>query len=72
MQKATIQPLPEDDDTLIRAADAPAYCGLARQTLSRWRSERKGPRYVKLGSRVAYRAGDLREWINTQTRPHPV
>jgi predicted DNA-binding transcriptional regulator AlpA len=67
-QTQSLRPLPADDDTLIMAAEAPAYRGLARQTLNRWRSERWGPPYVKLGSRVAYRAGDLRQWIESRTR----
>ena len=57
-------PLPEDDDTLIRRADLPRYIPVAKQTLCRWAVESRGPRFIKVGRRlVAYRAGDLREWL---------
>ena len=62
-------PLPEDDDALIRRADLPQYIPVASQTLARWAVESQGPRFIKLGRRlVAYRAGDLREWLKSQTK----
>ena len=61
-------PLPEDDDTLIRRADLPRYIPVAKQTLCRWAVESRGPRFIKVGRRlVAYRAGDLREWLKNQS-----
>lgn len=38
--------------------------GVSRNTLKHWRWIGKGPRYVKLVSKVAYRRQDLDEWIN--------
>ena len=32
-------------------------------TLARWRHEKRGPRYRKFGSRVAYLGRDLNEYI---------
>ena len=67
--KAPLIPLPEDDDTLIRRSDLPQYLPIASQTLARWAVEGQGPRFIKLGRRlVAYRAGDLREWLQSQSR----
>ncbi len=63
-----LRALPADPDTLIRAAEVPGYVGIARQTLNRWRHEGNPPRFVRLGRRVFYRAGDLREWIRSQVR----
>jgi len=61
-------PLPEDDDTLIRRADLPQYLPIAAQTAARWSCEGTGPRVIKIGKRlVAYRAGDLREWLKNQS-----
>ena len=61
--------LPEDDDTLIRRADVPNYLPIAAQTLARIAVRGGGPRLTKVGKRiVAYRAGDLREWLQEQTR----
>ena len=66
-------PIPEDCDVLIPAAPAPDYLGVQRQTLARWRHEGQGPKFVKLGRRlVAYRAGDLREWIQAQLRENTI
>ena len=56
-----------DDDKLYLADDA-ALLALGRpSTLAHWRSEGRGPSYVKLGSRVAYRGCHLNEWPAAQT-----
>ena len=61
-------PLPEDDDVLIRRADLPKYLPIAAQTAARWSCEGHGPKFLKIGKRiVAYRAGDLREWLKNQS-----
>lgn len=65
-------PLPSDDDALIRAQDVSRYTGIASQTHARWRHEGAGPRFVRLGRRVFYRAGDLREWIRSRVRQNTV
>ena len=36
-------------------------------TLAHWRSEGRGPAYVKLGSRVAYSGRALNEWLAART-----
>ena len=40
---------------------------LAPATLSCWRSNGKGPQFVKCGAAVRYRAKDLEEWIVSRT-----
>lgn len=56
-----------DDDKLYLAGD-PALLVLGRRsTLAHWRSQGRGPAYLKLGSRVAYRGSDLNEWLAAQT-----
>jgi predicted DNA-binding transcriptional regulator AlpA len=35
---------------------------LSVRTLQRWRWKGKGPRYLKMGGRVAYRLIDITEW----------
>ena len=35
--------------------------------LATWRSEGRGPAYIKIGARVAYRGSDLNEWLEMQT-----
>lgn len=66
-------PLPEDDDTLIRRMDVPNYVPVASQTLARWACEGAGPRMTKVGKRiVAYRAGDLKAWLRSNTRNNTI
>ena len=36
-------------------------------TLAHWRSEGRGPAFIKLGSKVAYRGSDLNEWLASRT-----
>ena len=56
-----------DDGTLYLAGD-PALLVLGRpSTLAHWRSEGRGPAFIKLGSRVAYRGSDLNAWLDTRT-----
>lgn len=38
----------------------------AKQTLAKWRHEKKGPAYVKSGSRVLYSGKDLIDWLDRQ------
>lgn len=35
------------------------------QTLASWRSEERGPDYVKLGKSIFYRKADVLEWVNS-------
>ena len=68
-ERETLLPLPADDDTLIRRADLSKYLPIAPQTAARWAVEGQGPQFVKVGRRlVAYRAGDLREWLQGRVR----
>lgn len=48
-----------------RAAD---FLGLSPSTLAKWRVSGRGPSFVKLGSRVAYRTDDLEAWLAAQVR----
>jgi Predicted transcriptional regulator len=66
----SLSPLPVDDDALIPAAYLSQYVPVARQTLARWRYEGQGPRFLKIGRMVAYRTGDVREWLQKRTFAH--
>ena len=73
LNTSNLLPLPEDDATLIRRSDLPRYLPVASQTLARWAVEGQGPRFIKVGRRlVAYRAGDLREWLQGQVRENTI
>ena len=56
-----------DNDRLYLAGD-PALLVLGRpSTLAHWRCEGRGPAYIKIGPRVAYRGSDLNQWLEAQT-----
>lgn len=62
-----LQDLSLRDDPLLSTADAAKRVGLAPKTLRLLRSERAGPRCLKLGtskqSPVVYRLSDLERWV---------
>lgn len=47
---------------------AGAFLGLSARTLERFRVDGRGPNYLKLGRRVAYRREDLTAWADSQRR----
>ena len=56
-----------DPDKLYLATD-PALRAIApASTMAHWRCEGRGPAYVKLGLKVAYKGADLNDWIEAQT-----
>jgi hypothetical protein len=40
--------------------------GRAKITLAIWRSQRRGPPYIKVSRRILYRKTSLREWVAAQ------
>ena len=61
-------------EPLLTSRQAAAYLGIRPQTLRKWRVTGQGPRYIRLGdgprARVAYRADDVREWLDARTFSH--
>ncbi|WP_316897512.1 helix-turn-helix domain-containing protein [Pseudodesulfovibrio indicus] len=51
--------------TRLTTKEASAYTGLAEQTLATMRSQRRGPKYLKLSNRVFYRQNDLDEYLDS-------
>ena len=46
----------------------PALTALAPySTLAHWRSEGRGPAFIKVGMKVAYSGPDLNRWIESRT-----
>ena len=56
-----------DPDKLYLATDAALRAIAPASTMAHWRCEDRGPAYVKLGLKVAYRGRDLTDWIEAQT-----
>ena len=50
--------------TTPQAAD---FLGLKKGTLEVWRSQGRGPTFVKLGRAIRYRLKDIEDFINSQT-----
>jgi hypothetical protein len=57
-----------DPDELIAATAAAKLLHVRPATLTCWRYEERGPRFVKVGRFVFYRRADLSEWLAAQLR----
>ncbi len=55
------------NEDLMLIEEAAAYLKLSKSTLDQWRSNKTGPRFIRLGdtdrSKVAYRREDLDRWV---------
>lgn len=61
-----------DPNRLFFTNDSEILALAPYSTLAHWRSEGRGPAYIKIGARVAYRGSDLNNWLAAQTvRPQP-
>jgi excisionase family DNA binding protein len=57
-------------EPLLTPAEAAAYLHVAVQTLAKWRHQRKGPSYAKLGwGLVRYRREELEAWVQATHTP---
>jgi len=56
-----------DEDKLYFAGDPALLVLGSPSTLAHWRSEGRGPAYIKIGWRVAYRGSDLNAWLAART-----
>jgi hypothetical protein len=52
-----------DPDELIDAVEAAKLLRQRPQTLAAWRSEKRGPEYVKIGRSIFYRRASIGEFI---------
>jgi len=50
---------------MMTTEDLGAYLGVPPRTLEKWRSDRTGPRFVRMGTHVRYRPEDVRNWVAT-------
>src|SRR5262245_11985130 len=48
---------------LVKPTEAAPALGIAVQTLARGRCEGSGPRFVRVGGRIAYRPSDIEAWL---------
>lgn len=52
---------------LATPVDVAEYLGVPVRTLSQWRHQGKGPRFVRVGKHVRYRWADVEAFLNTNT-----
>jgi excisionase family DNA binding protein len=52
----------------LRVREAASRLGLSASTLNKWRTQGRGPRFVKLGRSVCYRMADLDAWLIENVR----
>lgn len=55
----------------LSCEDAAAMIGVTKKTLQNWRTQGKGPAYLRTGtvhSRVIYRLDDLEAWLASRDR----
>ena len=54
-------------DKLLSTGEAAAYLGMAEQTLRLWRTQRKGPAFVRVGRLIRYKPDALDTWAARHT-----
>jgi hypothetical protein len=55
------------DKQLLTPEEAAEFTRFALDTLAQWRSQRRGPPYIKLGRAVRYRVDDLERYLTAHT-----
>lgn len=53
-------------DSLLTETDISTHLRVSIACVRRWRLERRGPKFLKIGSLVRYRPEDVEEWINAR------
>lgn len=51
---------------LLQENDVAQFLTVSVAALRRWRVERRGPKYIKVGALVRYRRCDVEHWIATR------
>jgi excisionase family DNA binding protein len=51
---------------LITTSEAAAYLKVKPETLAKWRSVRKGPKFYHVGGAVRYKVSDLEAFIEAE------
>ena len=55
------------EDSKLYYANDPAVLAIAPySTMAHWRCEGRGPTFLKIGSRIAYRGCDLNAWLESR------
>jgi predicted DNA-binding transcriptional regulator AlpA len=52
---------------LLNEHEVSTSCSISVLTLRKWRSQKRGPQFVKIGALVRYRPADIDAWIAAQS-----
>jgi len=55
------------DKEILTDEETATYLGIHKRTLRDWRKKKKGPDYVKMGSKIRYRKIDINDYLDKQT-----
>ena len=58
----------EGIEPLLNTDEVAKLVGLHSVTLAEWRTQGRGPRWVKLGRKVRYRPRDVEAWLDQNER----
>ena len=56
-----------DPDKLYLTSDPDLLALAPYSTMAHWRSEGRGPAFIKIGSKVAYGGAALNDWLASRT-----
>jgi predicted DNA-binding transcriptional regulator AlpA len=51
---------------LVTESEVSRLLQVSLARLRKWRVEKRGPRFIKIGSMVRYRLADLQQWLSSQ------
>ena len=54
------------NEQLLNEHDVAGLLKVSLASIRRWRQERQGPNFIKIGASVRYRSGDVQKWIRQQ------
>jgi predicted DNA-binding transcriptional regulator AlpA len=54
-------------ENLLSTPEVAQRLGLAEITLRKWRIAGSGPRFIRCGANVRYRAADIESWVSSRT-----
>jgi predicted DNA-binding transcriptional regulator AlpA len=56
-----------DTRPLLSTADVADFLGVSASALNKWRLTGSGPRFIRLGSRIAYRPAEVDAFIESRS-----
>jgi hypothetical protein len=59
-----VTPLTTRHQSPVDETGAAQLIGCAPRTLANWRSQHRGPRFIRVGRLIRYRVEDLQEFLN--------